>query len=138
MTLPSTSSGAWITNVIVAYSYIATGAQTRGRERDTDLVETIKAPVKAEWYRTIHNLRRMVLQDPASALKCEPLIQDWISLGQALLFDEAVEKKEYEKEMRRVAQLCARRECEFHEKPPPRATRTCAGCHEVVSTCFSI
>ncbi|KZV74107.1 hypothetical protein PENSPDRAFT_236311 [Peniophora sp. CONT] len=118
-------------NVIGTYTIIARGAQARGRDRDGELFEMISRAVKIEWYPTVHGLRLLALHNVQAEPKCQQLITAWIKLGNVLGLQEEKEGVEYERERKRVAQLCAWRECEFHEKKPPAATRTCAGCSEV-------
>ncbi|KZV74106.1 hypothetical protein PENSPDRAFT_682281 [Peniophora sp. CONT] len=120
-----------LNNIISVYTFIAGGAQARGNERDVDLLEAILQSVKAEWYPTIQSLRRLALRDSSAAEKSEMILEDWLRIGHTLGLQEKAEQRVYAREMKRVVQLCAWIECDFHEKKPPNATRACAGCGEV-------
>lgn len=66
----------------------------------------------------------------ASRRRCARLAGNWLALGLATGLDEEEEKEGFEREMRRAAQKCAWKECEYHKRRPPWPTRACVGCGE--------
>ncbi|KZV74074.1 hypothetical protein PENSPDRAFT_235220 [Peniophora sp. CONT] len=118
-----------ITNILSVYVVIAGGVQAQvGREQ---LHELLLQSVRPEWYRIIHDLRRRSKRDPQVAKKCEKLLSIWKKLGDTLDLVEDTERKEYERDMKRTAQLCGWSECQYSKVPSGSPTRACAGCGEV-------
>ncbi|KZV74142.1 hypothetical protein PENSPDRAFT_749639 [Peniophora sp. CONT] len=118
-------------NAVEPFMIIAGGARARGSERDQELFDAIEQSIKPDWYPTIHVLRDLSSRDGESPGRCKQMIKVWTDLGNALGLQEKKEKARYERERKRVAQLCAWEECEFHQVTPPTSTRACAGCGEV-------
>ncbi|VDB84330.1 unnamed protein product [Peniophora sp. CBMAI 1063] len=98
---------AIMNNMLVAYCRIAGGARARGNEHDVELLKKITRSAQPEWYPTIHALRRIPLQEPSARAKYELILEDWLQLGSVLGFKEDVERRTYEKNSKRAAQLCA-------------------------------
>ncbi|VDB84264.1 unnamed protein product [Peniophora sp. CBMAI 1063] len=126
---PSTEPGhSSITHVLSFYVLIAGGVQAQsGREQ---LHELLLQSIRPVWYRTIHHLGRIQRRDTSIAKKCLKLISVWMKLGDILALEEDAEKKEYERSMKREAQMCAWAACQYHKMPSGSPTRACAGCGE--------
>lgn len=114
--------------IIESYTRIAAALGLRSGKNA--LRKAFRQAARRQWYRTLKTLRELPLRDTRATRKCAQLMPAWQGLGEALNLDETSEKADYDHEMKKVAQLCAWTECEYHEKKPPNPTRVCAGCGE--------
>ena len=113
---------------INTYITLAGGAQARGGRGE--LVDSMTRALQAHWYPTIRDLNAAEASDiyhAASPKVVEPL-KRWIELGRTLGLELEQQKELYD---RRMAQMCAWRDCQYHQTKPPTPTRVCAGCGEV-------
>ncbi|VDC03322.1 unnamed protein product [Peniophora sp. CBMAI 1063] len=94
------------------------------------LRKSLRQATRREWYRVLKWLRQQPLRDRGTSRKCTDLIPAWQGLGRALDLDEASEKADFEREMKKAAQMCAWVECDYHVEKPPHPTRACVGCAE--------
>ncbi|VDC03336.1 unnamed protein product [Peniophora sp. CBMAI 1063] len=94
------------------------------------LKKVFRQAARREWYRTLVALREIQLRNEEAKRKCTPLISAWQTLGRALNLDEASEKIDYEREMKKAMQMCAWLKCDYHQKRSPHPTRACLGCAE--------
>ncbi|VDC03337.1 unnamed protein product [Peniophora sp. CBMAI 1063] len=96
------------------------------------LKKVFKKNLKDEWYATLKTLRDMPARgQAASRRRTARLAAMWLELGLAVGLDEDEERELYEKEMRKAAQKCAWKECEYYRRKPPRPTSRCVGCGDV-------
>ncbi|KZV69290.1 hypothetical protein PENSPDRAFT_486919 [Peniophora sp. CONT] len=114
--------------IIEDYTRIAEALHLRAGKNT--LRKAFRQAARREWYPTLKVLRELPLRDRRTLPKCTKLIPAWQDLGRALGLDEANEKADFEREMKKAAQMCAWFECEYHEKKPPHPTRACVGCAE--------
>ena len=121
------SAGACV-KIITTYTRVAAALGLRSGKNA--LRKDFRRAARRHWYRTLKILRELSLQHNRSTLNCARLVSAWEGLGEALNLEEASENMDYEREMKRVAQLCAWSGCEYHEKKPPHPTRVCVGCGE--------
>lgn len=93
--------------------------------------KSFRKNMKEEWYPTLKALRDLPGRgQAASRRRCARLAVTWRELGLAIGLNEEEEAETYEKEMRKAAQKCAWRGCEYHTRRPPWPTRVCVGCGE--------
>ncbi|KZV69293.1 hypothetical protein PENSPDRAFT_753490 [Peniophora sp. CONT] len=91
--------------------------------------KSFRRNMKEEWYPTLKALRDLPGRgQAASRRRCARLAVTWRELGLAIGLNEDEEADAYEKEMRKAAQKCAWRGCEYHTRRPPWPTRVCVGC----------
>ncbi|KZV69292.1 hypothetical protein PENSPDRAFT_487228 [Peniophora sp. CONT] len=114
--------------IIRGYTRVA--AALGHRSGKNTLRKAFRQAARREWYRTLKTLREISLQDRRAARKCARLVPAWREFGRALDLDEESEKADFDREMKKAAQLCAWKDCEYHERRPPHPTRACAGCAE--------
>ena len=97
--------------------------------------------IKRHWYKTIVDLRDAVKardsQDEADLEKQTEIIAGWSAFAEECGLDYGHEEAQYLFKLKRTAQFCGSKDCEYHKKMPPHPTRACAGCSEVVSISLS-
>ena len=111
------------------YTEIAIVASLRSGKNT--LCKALRQATQGQWYRTLKSLRELLLSGQGNSSKCTALLTRWQRFGQALELDEVREKVEYDREMKKAAQLCAWAQCVYHQEKPPSPVRTCVGCGEV-------
>ncbi|VDC03323.1 unnamed protein product [Peniophora sp. CBMAI 1063] len=116
--------------VKIIKSYTRIAAALGLRPGKNALRKDFRQATRRHWYSTLKTLREMPLRDSKTSRKCAQLVPAWEGLGEALNLEEASEQADYEREVKRVAQLCAWPQCEYHDQKPPNPTRACVGCGE--------
>ncbi|KZV70221.1 hypothetical protein PENSPDRAFT_455015 [Peniophora sp. CONT] len=101
-----------------------------------ELKKQIKKSVKRHWYKTIVDVREIVRSGnlpigDAQVEKRGEIVASWAAFAKEYGLDPDHEEAQYLFELKRTAQFCASKDCEFHKKMPPHPTRACAGCSEV-------
>ena len=86
---------------------IARGARARGNERDQEVYDAIRESVKPDWWPTLHVLRSLKSRGLETATRSNQMTKVWLDLGSALELDKKREQAAYERERKRIAQLCA-------------------------------
>ena len=86
----------------------------------------MKAAMRRQWYPTLRAIQPYRTQNA----ELKKLVETWCSLGRGMGLDEKREKEEYDREVKRLGQLCAWRECEYHTVKPPTPLSACKGCGE--------
>ncbi|KZV69289.1 hypothetical protein PENSPDRAFT_487195 [Peniophora sp. CONT] len=114
--------------IINAYTRVAAALGMRSGKNA--LRKDFRQAARRHWYRTLKTLRELPPRDQRTTRRRSQLIDAWERLGVALKLEEINEKTDYEREVKKAAQLCAWVQCEYHEKKPPQPTRACVGCGE--------
>ncbi|VDC02283.1 unnamed protein product [Peniophora sp. CBMAI 1063] len=89
--------------------------------------KALRQGFREHWYSTLLFLRRTRAR-ATSIREHDKVLDFWRKLGEDLGFDEAKQREEYERELRRALRRCSRKECPYHAKEPPVSLRVCKGC----------
>ncbi|KZV66322.1 hypothetical protein PENSPDRAFT_96114 [Peniophora sp. CONT] len=90
------------------------------------LGKAMKQALRRQWYPTLRAIRPYSKQ----SADLKTLSKTWYSLGSSLGLDEKEERVEYERETKRLGQLCAWKECQYHTVKPATPLSACKGCGE--------
>lgn len=91
------------------------------------LGKAMKQAMRRQWYPTLRAIRPYSKQ----SVDMNNLVTTWYSLGRGMGLDEKKEKEEYDREVKRLGQFCAWKECGFHTAKPETPLSACKGCGEV-------
>lgn len=116
--------------------YATLAEMTNLRSGKNTLRKTMRNTLRQDWYPTLQVLR---LQSKAEIWRgrdrtyIAELQVAWMALGASIALDESTEKRDYERELKRMSMVCAWKECKYHAEKPPTSLYNCKGCGEVVS-----
>ena len=109
---------------------------TNLRSGKNTLRKTMRNTLRQDWYPTLLVLRAQrddKLWRGKHRKQLADLLDAWMALGTAISLEEEVDKRDYERELKKMSMVCAWRDCEYHEERPPAGTTlyNCKGCREV-------
>ncbi|KZV71623.1 hypothetical protein PENSPDRAFT_398489 [Peniophora sp. CONT] len=107
---------------------------TNLRSGKNTLRKTMRNTLRQDWYPTLHVLRSQREDNMWRGQNRERLAnleEAWTALGTSIALDEETEKRDYEREVKKMTQVCAWKECKYHSEKPPTALHNCKGCGEV-------
>ncbi|VDB82900.1 unnamed protein product [Peniophora sp. CBMAI 1063] len=118
----------------IVQMYASFAEITNLRSGKNTLRKTMRNTLRQDWYPTLHVLRTQrddKLWRGKHRKQLTDLLIAWTALGTSIGLDEETERRDYEREVKRMSMVCAWKECKYHTEKPPTSLHSCKGCGEV-------